>query len=733
MTVVSNASPVTYVGDGKQDLFFYSFKIFSSSEIGAVISDGSSEQTELIHGSDFQVESGIGDEFGGVIRYPINGKPLPEGKKITLYRKIGFTQGLELVENDSFSAGLLNEAFDRSVMRDQQLQEQLSRTFMYDISTPEEERLSPQQFLQETVKNRDKVEAALSESLQARDISKAYKKSAGEFCLAAEEARKEAEAARDSALRIATENYTIDPPFLVASSSAPEGHVYPVKIMNWNDGQDYVVTVSGGSFSRVDSIILWTLPKVDGDTLHRIYVYTTKAGYLRSADSEFTVNVLEVPVQDGPVMVFDDESGWDNLTGDWKINPPSHSVSADNDNQILSARMEIKQISGRIDHDRYSRFGFSSVSPLNVGDSLITDCGECSIDGSWKVGGEEVNYLPVMDDFTRCGFSVTSSTENIYGHEVWKIFDGLIDESEQSADKFHSFQAAVLPVAITISGPFLYPITKYSITSRKILWSDQETADIVAKRAPRNFTLSGYNGNEWVELDSQQEISGWAAGHSKTFSFSNDIIYQKYRLVVSAVENMGSVLDIGMLQLIAADSPNISYYSFASAGFETAPETVFKKQDVLMKLGYGATGEKIYPEKSLMLGEGSTTSKIVIKSPVSMKNIICFPGGFHNELLCDGVVVKIVSADEVANNDRTFSTSVFLEQPLSSVPTEIAIADRFTEVPESYNFAVSDDKLIISTNEIALPADTAIRRLAMEILAPAEKFESGKIFIKEKP
>jgi len=160
MTIVSSGSTITFVGDGVQTFFDFNFRIFKTEELSAAVRDSGGNEQSLVPGTDFKIVSGLGAESGGRVQYPVSGDPLPYGDKIILYRDVPYTQELELVENDPFSVQLLNETFDRGVMRDQQLQEQLDRALKYDISTPPEDMQTPQEFMGEVTEASDRAVSA---------------------------------------------------------------------------------------------------------------------------------------------------------------------------------------------------------------------------------------------------------------------------------------------------------------------------------------------------------------------------------------------------------------------------------------------------------------------------------------------------------------------------------------------------------------------------------------------
>ena len=62
-----------------------------------------------------------------------------------------------------------------------------------------------------------------------------------------------------------------------------------------------------------------------------------------------------------------------------------------------------------------------------------------------------------------------------------------------------------------------------------------------AKQSPSDFTFAGSNdGSSWTTLDTESGVTGWSANQFRTFQFANRTAYLKYRLEVTAVQDMTS-------------------------------------------------------------------------------------------------------------------------------------------------------------------------------------------------
>ena len=102
-------------------------------------------------------------------------------------------------------------------------------------------------------------------------------------------------------------------PTLSAPTSASEGATITVNITNYNALYAYLIAVTGGTYSRTDNAISWTLPYVTSDTVNYINVQASYQG----AGSLF--GVAGVTVNDTP------------LPGDTGIYITDFSINAYND------------------------------------------------------------------------------------------------------------------------------------------------------------------------------------------------------------------------------------------------------------------------------------------------------------------------------------------------------------------------------------------------------------------
>jgi len=136
MTISTEVSKNQYTGNAATTVFAYTFKITDASHLGVYIADDNDERVlpDPVLNTDYTV-SGVGDEGGGNVTYPISGSPLPSGYKITINRESPLLQPTDLENQGGYFAEVQEDALDYLTMITQGLQEQLDRCPKVDIST----------------------------------------------------------------------------------------------------------------------------------------------------------------------------------------------------------------------------------------------------------------------------------------------------------------------------------------------------------------------------------------------------------------------------------------------------------------------------------------------------------------------------------------------------------------------------------------------------------------------
>jgi hypothetical protein len=179
----------------------------------------------------------------------------------------------------------------------------------------------------------------------------------------------------------------------------------------------------------------------------------------------------------------------------------------------------------------------STSSDLVASGQVITDKGiaDISINGgtSWSTEATapveepkpEENLLPALTgDNTENGIA-TASTTFSSAFAAYKAFDDqLVDSSWVTAQ---NVKTGWLAYEFTSEKT----VTKYAITPRVYIASG---TDVGKKESPKDWTFEGWNGSEWVVLDTQTNITDWTPGTATEFSINNTTKYKKYRINITA-------------------------------------------------------------------------------------------------------------------------------------------------------------------------------------------------------
>lgn len=135
MTVTSTTRRIIYDGDGSTYIFPYTFKIFADDELVVVYTDIAGESTTWTLDTHYTV-TGAGNNSGGNVvikKTPTNYTPAA-GTTITIYRELDILQESDYIENSPLHADTLEDDFDKGVMIDQQLHDDLSRCISAPIT-----------------------------------------------------------------------------------------------------------------------------------------------------------------------------------------------------------------------------------------------------------------------------------------------------------------------------------------------------------------------------------------------------------------------------------------------------------------------------------------------------------------------------------------------------------------------------------------------------------------------
>ncbi len=70
-----------------------------------------------------------------------------------------------------------------------------------------------------------------------------------------------------------------------------------------------------------------------------------------------------------------------------------------------------------------------------------------------------------------------------------------------------------------------------TVTSYEIKYANGSCCE---QRGPQDWTLQGWNGSEWIVVDTRNNETGWYLNFSRTYVVDNPGAYTKYRLNITA-------------------------------------------------------------------------------------------------------------------------------------------------------------------------------------------------------
>ena len=124
MTVTSTNQKVQFNGNGSTTVFAYNFKIFAQTDLSVILRSAAGTETVQQLTTKYTV-SGVGVASGGNVTM---GTAPPSGTTLTILRVQPNLQGLDLVPNDPFPAGSMEDALDKLTFMVQTHDEEIGRS-----------------------------------------------------------------------------------------------------------------------------------------------------------------------------------------------------------------------------------------------------------------------------------------------------------------------------------------------------------------------------------------------------------------------------------------------------------------------------------------------------------------------------------------------------------------------------------------------------------------------------
>lgn len=156
--------------------------------------------------------------------------------------------------------------------------------------------------------------------------------------------------------------------------------------------------------------------------------------------------------------------------------------------------------------------------------------------------------------------TASASSELSGSYPAWKAFDGLGGASNAWVAQSASSVGTPEWISYAWSGPSR-SVGSYSIQATN---SD-------FNRAPRDWTLQGWDGSAWLTLDTRSGQTGWTADQVRTFTAQTIIACSEHRIVIT-MNNGGAYVQMAEVQLF--NYPPFNDLTVASEPFTAdAPPT----------------------------------------------------------------------------------------------------------------------------------------------------------------
>lgn len=198
---------------------------------------------------------------------------------------------------------------------------------------------------------------------------------------------------------------------------------------------------------------------------------------------------------------------------------------------------------------------------------------------SWDVRGSAV---PIMTDNTTPSGTASATTNDA---DAFKAFDGDLNTAWQSADDQKGEIAFEFAAPHVVTGYTIYVPSDNATTQGGV--SGSAAADHNALGfAPYTWTFEGFDGTDWIVLDSQIGFDAWTDFRSIYLPFKNETPIEKVKLVITAARDAGAVKPkIGLLTVYADDATaDLTITATATAGINNGLGFLLTDVDRLVRV-----------------------------------------------------------------------------------------------------------------------------------------------------
>lgn len=243
-------------------------------------------------------------------------------------------------------------------------------------------------------------------------------------------------------------------PTISGNTSGNEKTTETLTITNYNADFTYVVTVSGGSFTKTGDSISWTLPSVTVNTSYNMTVQSTLVGFDSSSVTSYPMLVIDVLQVDDQALVYDSTTMTEFTTlTNTALTDTNTTLSAILNNPHEAVSNVINQDAGDTDfkglNTIVSKLEFPNISYIDSSaDTLASSTKIQDGDDMVILLDDEVTY----QEFVASGvvFSTandTTSTVDIFGDGSGKILYEFEGNTNDTSGNYNSASTNITYVA----------------------------------------------------------------------------------------------------------------------------------------------------------------------------------------------------------------------------------------------------------------------------------------------
>lgn len=202
-------------------------------------------------------------------------------------------------------------------------------------------------------------------------------------------------------------------------------------------------------------------------------------------------------------------------------------------------------------------------------------------DIDWTIADHEFKdgpYLPLKSTTTTLTPASRGSVTPVMTSNTAP--SGTAAASDSSTNAYLAFNGTIDAYELTNpSGWVSYDVAGSGAAVADAYWLQAESAPTQVDRTPVSWKFQGYDGADWITLDSRTGETGWTAAERRYYEFQNTAAYDAYRLIWDATGDAGtsfsSIGELGIHERAEDQTPfDLTASSTADindgAGFQTS-------------------------------------------------------------------------------------------------------------------------------------------------------------------